>query len=93
MKIIKLKKLKNFDYKEALLGLLGNAPANGYTVRDVRLAVVAMKAIEEAKGKVELENATYEFVKKTVNESKYKMAAPELVEFIDDINNAETKKT
>ena len=92
MKIIKLKKLKNFDYKEALLGLLGNAPENGYTVNDVRMATKAMNVIERAKKEAELEDAVYNFVKKRINESKYKMAAPELVEFIDDMNRAEEKK-
>ena len=92
MKIIKLKKLKDFDYKEALMGLLGNAPENGYTVNDVRMATKAMNVIERAKNGAALEDAVYDFVKKRVNEAKYKMAAPELVSFLDDINNPEEKK-
>ena len=88
MVIIKLKKIKKFDYKIALIGLLGNAPARGYTVNDIRQAVEAIKLIRNAKEEVKLEDAIFEFVKKSVNESLYKFAAPELLELINDVNNA-----
>ena len=86
MKTIILKKLNEFDYKTNLLGILQNAPASGYSVEDVRLAVKAIDCLEKAKDKVELEDNVWEFVKKTVNEAKFVTASKELVEFIDDIN-------
>lgn len=86
MKTIKLKKLGKFDYRVNLLGILKSAPAKGYSVDDVRLAVKALDVLETAKDKVEFEDNVYEFVKKSVNEAKFITASKELVGFIDDIN-------
>lgn len=86
MKTITLKKTNEFNYKTNLLGILKSAPAKGYSVDDVRLAVKAIDALEKAKDKVEFEDNVYEFVKKSINEAKFITASKELVEFIDDIN-------
>lgn len=82
MKTIELKKLENFDYREVLTEMLKNAPAQGYTVQDVRLAVKALDALEKAEGHVDFEDEVYEFVKNTVNQAKYRIASKELVEFL-----------
>jgi uncharacterized protein YlaI len=84
MKTIELKKLENFDYREVLTEMLKNAPAQGYTVQDVRLAVKALDALEKAEGQVNFEDEVFEFVKRTVNEAKFRVASRELVEFLNE---------
>ena len=88
MVTIKLKKIKKFDYKEALMGLLEGSPPQGYSVGELRKAVKAIEAISKASNGVQLEDDIYEFVKKRVNETKYRLAKPEIIEFIDDINSS-----
>ena len=65
------------------MGMLTNAPAKGYSVDDVRKAVKAIEALKEAKDSVDFEDDVWEFIKKLVNESQYRVATPELVEFLD----------
>ncbi len=79
-----LKKLPNFDYKANLLGILKNAPAQGYSVDEVRLAVKAIDCLEKAKDEASFEDNVWEFVKEKVNGAKFVMASKELAEFLDD---------
>lgn len=88
MKTIPLKKIGNFDYKSVLLEMLKSAPARGYTIDEVRLAVKVIKVLEVADQEVSLEDEFYNFVKKVINEAKYVRAAGEMVQLFDDIENA-----
>ena len=83
MKILKLKKTKDFDYKINLLEILKNAPAEGFSVDEVRKAVKAIDLLEVAKKEVSFEDADWEFVKKAVSEAKFRVATKELSEFLD----------
>jgi len=86
MKSLTLKKLPNFDYKTNLLGILQNAPAQGYSMEEVRLAVKAIEALEKSKDKVDFEDAEWEFVKGAVEKAKFVVATKELVKFLDDLS-------
>ena len=88
MKILKLKKLGEFDYKTNLESILKSAPAEGLTVDDVRKAVKALEALSEAKETVEFEDDIASYVKQRIENSKFVMASKELMEFLDDIINS-----
>lgn len=83
MKTIELKKTPTLDYKQTLCDILSNAPVSGYSVEEVRLAVKALDALEGATTEVSFEDEVYEFVKNTINQTKYRIANKELVEFLD----------
>ena len=87
MHILQLKKINKFDYKSNLLVMLKTAPTQGYSVDDVRLAVKAIEAIEKANKEVKFEDQVWEFVKKTVNQAKFRVATKELVEFLEEFND------
>jgi len=89
MKVIPLKKINEFDYREAVLGLLRNPPRKrGFSVEDVRLAVKGIEAVEASKTEVGLEDAVYNFLMNCLKDAEYTVAGKELVQFFDDLENA-----
>lgn len=94
MKKIPLKKIEQFDYREALLGILRNPPRErGFSMEDVRQAVKAIEAIELSKtDTVMLEDAVYEFLIKCIQQTRYVTAGKELVQFFEDMEKAESVK-
>ena len=88
IKTLKLKKAGKFDYKEALLGIVRNAPARGFTVDEVRKSVKAIDVIEVAKSDANFEDDVWEHIKKLIGEAKFVVASRELLGFLDDVEKA-----
>ena len=64
--------------------MLKSAPAQGYSVDDVRKAIKAIDVLVKAKEQAEFEDDIWEFIKEIVNKGKYRVATPELLEFLDE---------
>lgn len=86
MKTLKLKELENFKYKEQLGAILGNAPTDGLSIDEVRKSVKAIDVLKAATKEVNFEDEIAQYVKERVSKSKFTVATPQLVEFLDDID-------
>lgn len=92
MRKIPLKKLVGktpkdvFDYAKTLSSILRNAPAGtGFTIEDIRIAIAILEKLEKSADALDLEDAEYEFIKKNLKQSRFKVATPELAEFLTDL--------
>lgn len=96
MKVIKLTVAKE-DEKSSevgmLRGLLENAPAQGFTMDQVRKSVKAIDVIDKAKEKVEegmisceFEDAIVAHMKECVSKAKFIRATKIIADFVDKID-------
>jgi len=87
MRTIELSKVDSFDEREQLITLLKGAPAQGYSIDQVRNA---LKVIERlgAVGPLTLENAEHEFLVAHLKSQRWLVASPEIVAMFDKIVNA-----
>lgn len=95
MKEIKLKVLDEKDqkdrlsYKEILLTMLKTPQSKeGLTIDDIRQSVKIMEKLEAAKDSIKLEDAEYLYLQNKIKNFKWAIAHKNIVQFIDDYNNA-----
>ena len=87
----------DFDYKSSLIGALNEPPVDertgqqrGFGPVEMRKRLKVLKQVEECKdNKLLLDESEYNELKKCVNEQKWKMAHPTIMQYIDDVENAE----
>lgn len=83
MKTIKFPVDKTDAFKELLKNTVGSAPEKGYSIEDVRLAIKAIDKIDAAIDEINLEDAEYGFVASRVKQVQWKIASPDIIEFVD----------
>jgi len=106
MKQIKLKVLgkpeqeDSIDYKELLKTIAElpnqekdrNGRATPMYAKDVRENMRVLKALEESKDVLNLEDSDYNNLKKKVLKVPWAKSTKNVIQFLDDIENAEEKK-
>jgi len=88
MKTIKFPAGKADFFKDILKNTVGSAPERGYSIDDVRLAIKAIDKIDAATNEIELEDAEYGFVASRVKQAQWKIASPDIIEFVDCVSGA-----
>ena len=97
MKKIILKKLGNegesgvLYYKEMIKNLLQfpQDAQKGFTVDEIRANLRILEALEKSDTELTLEDADHEKLKTIIESAKFGMAHKNIVEFVDDIKQAE----
>ena len=87
----------DFDYKASLIGALNEPPTDertgqqrGFGPVEMRKRLKVVEHIEKCKdNNLLLDDQGYRELKKCVNEQKWKMAHPVIMQYIDDGENAE----
>lgn len=78
------------DYKQMIKQAISESqdPQRGLSVSDIRTAVKIIDKIDAAEEQLLLEEAEYQFVKSKVAAMSFIVAHKNIVEFVDDIENA-----
>jgi len=86
-----------FDYKDSLTGALNQPPVDertghprGFGPVEMRKRLKVIEQVENCKdNKLLLEESEYKELKKCVQDQKWQMAHPIILQYLDDVENAE----
>lgn len=84
MKKFELTKTAQFDERLQLMNVVRGSPT-GYSIDDVRKALVLLKKIEGSDTTLELENDEWEFLCGLLKNTRWVVAMPEVIEMYDKI--------
>src|SRR5205807_8022539 len=87
MRIIALTDEGGFDERDTLRNLVKAAPAQGYTIDEVRAALAVIDRLS-GDGPLRLENAEHAFLCDVLKRQRWTLAAPEIVALFDKVVGA-----
>ena len=71
-----------------LVGIVGLAPAQGYTIAEARSAFRLLGLIEKSQGKVTLEEADWSILTQRLNAHRFPATGADLIELLDKVLDA-----
>jgi hypothetical protein len=75
-------------YADLCMVCVNRMPDGGFTVDDMRKRFRVIDQLDKADGHIEVEDADYALLKTLVNGFRWPAMSAEIVEFVDDVNNA-----
>ncbi len=75
-------------YGDIIKGVLETVPlGQGVTISDMRMAINVVGAIDSSNGKIKLEDAEFDYMKKKLNENQWGIVHKDIVEMVEYIES------
>lgn len=88
MKTIEFPTIDGMNFKSQLKEIIQSPPEGGFTIEEVRLGLKVLDKIEASHDQLELEDAEFVWVKKRSDATRWVRITPDIVSFVDAIENA-----
>ena len=89
MRVIPLKKIENFDYRDILRLIVGSAQAApSMNIEQVRRSVAILDALDSAEEELRLDERDWQYVCQRVKDAQWQVATKEIIGFVDAVELA-----